>query len=202
MLRNVWLKSLRDQRKALLGWGAGMVALALVYGAFFPSIRDNAAQLNSYVKNLPEALRNVIGNESFTSPAGYLRGEVFSTMGPLLLLVFTIGAGSRAVAGEEEAGTLDVLLSTPLSRRSAVVQKFAAVLTSTLALALVLFIALWAAGPAFDMRVPVSNLAAACLQTALLALSFGAIALAVGCARAGVRSRSASPRPSPCFPTS
>jgi beta-exotoxin I transport system permease protein len=182
VLRNVWLKTLRDQRRALAGWGTGMVLLALLYGAFFPSIRDNAAQLNSYVRNLPEALRNVIGNESFTSPEGYLRSEVFSTMGPLLLLVFAIGAGSRAIAGEEEGGTLDVLLSTPLARWSAVLQKFAAVLTSTLLLAAILCAALWGAGPVFDMRVPIAQLAAACLQTALLALSFGAIALAVGCA--------------------
>ena len=36
---------------------------------------------------------------------------------PLLLLVYAIGAGSRAIAGEEESGTLDLLLAHPLSRR-------------------------------------------------------------------------------------
>ena len=77
---------------------------------------------------------------------------------------------------------MDVLLSTPLSRTSLVVQKLSALIVSAALLGTVLFLTIWLAGPAFDMRVPAPNLAAACVQTVLLALSFGAVALAVGCA--------------------
>ena len=38
-------------------------------------------------------------------------------MVPLLLLIAAIGAGAGAIAGEEERGTLDLLLSLPVSRR-------------------------------------------------------------------------------------
>ena len=44
-------------------------------------------------------------------------------MVPLLLLVAAIGAGARAIAGEEERGTLDLLLSTPVSRRRLALEK-------------------------------------------------------------------------------
>ena len=72
---------------------------------------------------LPESLRTLIGND-FTTPAGYLRSETFSTLGLILLLVFAIGAGSRAIAGEEEGHTLDLLLSTPVRRRHVLVDKW------------------------------------------------------------------------------
>src|ERR1700675_2617743 len=120
-------KTLRDQRRALTGWAIGMAALVLMYTAFYPSVKSNAAKLNQYIQTLPEALRNIIGRAgNFSSPAGYVQSELFSIMGPLLLLILAIGAGARALAGEEEAGTLDLLLVTPLARRRVVGEKSAA----------------------------------------------------------------------------
>ena len=86
-----------------------------MYAAFYPSITEGAAQLQSYMDNLPEAIRNLIGVD-YTSPAGYLRAELFALLGPILFLVYAVGAGARAVAGEEETRSLDLLLSTPLTR--------------------------------------------------------------------------------------
>ncbi len=108
--------TVRQQRRAFLGWAAGLAAVAAMYAAFYPSIHDSAADFQGYMDKLPEALRTLIGND-FTTPAGYLRSETFSTLGLILMLVFAIGAGSRAIAGEEEGHTLDLLLSTPVRRR-------------------------------------------------------------------------------------
>jgi ABC-2 type transport system permease protein len=67
-------------------------------------------------------VRDLIGPD-YTSPAGYLRAELFALLGPILYLVFAIGAGGRAVAGEEEVRSLDLLLSTPLTRTQIVRDK-------------------------------------------------------------------------------
>ena len=67
-------------------------------------------------------MRDLIGPD-YTSPAGYLRAELFALLGPILYLVFAIGAGGRAVAGEEEVRSLDLLLSTPLTRTQIVRDK-------------------------------------------------------------------------------
>ena len=40
MLRNVFLKSLRDQRKSLIFWGLGIAALTLVTILFYPAVKD------------------------------------------------------------------------------------------------------------------------------------------------------------------
>ena len=57
-----------------------------------------------------------------------------------MLLIFTIGAGAGAVAGEEERGTLDLLLAHPVRRRDYVIQRFLALARPRAALTVVLLV--------------------------------------------------------------
>lgn len=173
-------KTLRDQQRAFVAWGLGVVGLATMYAAFYPSVRRSAADLQHYLEKLPDALKNLFGGD-FTTPAGYLRSETFSVLGPILFLVFAIGAGSRAIAGEEEGRTLDLLLSTPVRRRQVLFDKWLSMVATTLGLAAVLALTVAVVGPPFDLHVGLADLAAACLMLFLLAVTFGSIALAVGC---------------------
>ena len=166
-------KTLRDQRRALIGWSIGVAALVLLYASFYPSIKANAAQLDKYFESLPEALRNAIGTGTISSPVGYLRSEIFSTMGPLLLLILAIGAGARAIAGEEERKTLDLLLANPVTRRTVVMQKFWAMVGSTAGVGLVLVAAIAVFGPAFGLHVALIDILAASVSAVALAVSFG-----------------------------
>jgi len=181
-LRAVWAKTLRDQRRALLWWAIAIGLVVLMYSAFYPSIRSNAQQFDQYMKNLPVAVRKMLGGSNISSPAGYLMSEIFSFMGPVLLLVYAIGAGSRAIAGEEERGTLDLLLSTPVRRRTVVVETFVAMAVGTFVIAATAWLVTAVAGPAFDLSVPFAGLTAAFLNLFLMALAFGSIALAIGAA--------------------
>ena len=176
-------KTLRDQRRALVGWSIGVAALVLLYASFYPSIRANSATLDKYLETLPEALRNALGSGSISTPVGYLRGEVFSTMGPLLLLILAIGAGARATAGEEEGRTLDLLLANPVTRRTVVLQKFWAMVCAAMGVGLVLAAAIAVFGPVFSLHIGSIDVIAACVSAVALAVSFGSIALAIGCWR-------------------
>jgi ABC-2 type transport system permease protein len=182
MLGSVLSKTVRDQRRALVWWGVGLVATAAMYAAFYPSIVENAEVLTRYLESFPEALKNAFfgSDADFVSPGGYLHTELFGFFGPLLLLIYTIGAGARAIAGEEERKTLDILLATPVSRRRVLVDKATALSASVAILTVVLWIALVLLGPPFDLTPGAANLAAAATSMSLLALAFGAIALAVG----------------------
>jgi ABC-2 type transport system permease protein len=175
-------QTIRDQRRALIGWSAGMIGLVLLYGAFFPSIRGNAAQLERYFDNLPEAFRRAIGGGAdFGTAVGYLHTELFSLLAPLLLILLSIGAGARAIAGEEERRTLDLLLAYPVRRRDIVLEKLGAMVMTTSGVGAVLWLAVVVLGPPFDLHVSLGNLAAACLAAVLLGLVFGATALFLGC---------------------
>jgi len=175
------MRAFRELQRSAVGWAIAVVGVTLLYAAFYPSIRDSAAQLSDYMDKLPEAVKSVIGAD-YTTPAGYLRSELFSSLGIILFLIFAIGAGSRAIAGEEERRTLDLVLSTPVRRRTLITDKALAIVVTTFALAGVLFVTTLVAGPLFDLSVPVPSLVGACGMLALLAISFGAIALAISTA--------------------
>lgn len=173
-------KELHDQRRGLLGWGGGLAAMVLMYSSFWPSVRDNAGQFESYLKNLPEALRNILGELSLGTPAGYLQSELFSFLGPALILVFAIGAGARSIAGEEEQGTIDLLAAAPVSRGQIVLEKFTAICLTAIGIGASLWVALVTIGRAFGLDVSPANEAAATLQLVLLGIAFGAIAQLLG----------------------
>ena len=168
MVRRVWTKTLRDQRRAFLWWALGFVLTVFMYAAFWPSVRTNAAQLNQYIEKFPQAIKNMTGGANFGTPQGYVQTELFSPLGPLLLLVYAIGAGARAIAGEEETGTLDLLLSTPVSRRRILIEKFGSMATATVFFAALTCFALVVLGPIYDLHLPIEGLVAATLSLFLL----------------------------------
>jgi ABC-2 type transport system permease protein len=185
MLRSVFAKTLRDAHRGILGWSLGLAGLVAMMVAVYPSVRDNPG-LDELLESYPDALKGVIGfggELDYSSGAGYLGIELFSIMVPLLLIIAAVSAGSAAVAGEEERGTLDLLLSTPVSRRRLVLEKLGALTTELALLGAVLLVALVIGSWAGDMGVSAAHLGGATLSAVLLALGFGAIALFAGAAR-------------------
>jgi ABC-2 type transport system permease protein len=183
MLRNLLLKTLRDRRRGLVGWSLGLAALAVFTVALYPSVRESAEDLSKLVESLPEGVLALVGGEiDFASGPGFLNSRLFAFLGPLLLLVFAIGFGARTVAGEEQRGTLELVLSTPLHRRRIVAEKLAALLVALSILGGVLYLSLAGTGGSVDLGVPSSRIAGAVVAAVLLAMVFGVLALAVGCA--------------------
>ncbi|MCX6003179.1 MAG: ABC transporter permease subunit [Chloroflexi bacterium] len=184
MLNNVFLKTMRDQRRSLIFWGIGLVALALYIALFFPTV-SNMPELNKLLENVPKGLAALFGGQipDYTSPVGYLNMELFSMMLPILLLVFTVGFGSGAIAGEEEKSTLDFLLANPIPRRRIVAEKFGAMVASLLLLAVVFYVGLVIGVVSVGMEVNYGRIAEATFSTLLLGLVFGSLALFLGCLR-------------------
>lgn len=180
MAGGILAKTLRDRRRGLLGWSAGIVGLVAVIAAYWPSVRDSP-DLRRFVEELPEGVRAFVGEADITTPVGFLAAELFSFMVPLLFLIVAIGMGARAVAAEEERGTIDLLMALPITRRRMVVEKVAAGVVVLAALGLVLLASLLGAA-ATGMDLPAGRMAQISLATVLLALPFGALALAISCA--------------------
>jgi ABC-2 type transport system permease protein len=184
VLRDVFSKSLRDVRRGFAWWSLGLAGLVAMMVSVFPTVRDNP-ELNELVENYPEALKAFIGFGGvvdYTTGAGYLGSELFSFMIPLLFLVAAIGNGAGAIAGEEERGTLDLLLANPVTRRRVALEKLGALAAELVGLGAVLWLALWIGGRAVDMEISGAHLGAATVSALLLALAFGAIAFMLGAA--------------------
>jgi ABC-2 type transport system permease protein len=174
VLHSVFTKTLRDQRRTQLWWTVGLLGVIAVYVAPYRQYLEQGA-LNV---DTDSALYQAIGYDG--SPAGYLQGTLFGLIGSLLVIMAAATAGARAIAGEEEAGMLELLLAHPVSRTRLVLQRFAALTATCAWLGLVVWAGTLAALRVADLDVGVGPVTATTAGLVLLALGFGALALAAG----------------------
>jgi ABC-2 type transport system permease protein len=181
MLRSVLVKTLYDQRRALLAWTVSLVLLVAMYVAIWPSIK-NQPSMSEFLNTMPEAFRALFAasGADMSTPVGYIQIELMSFLGPLIVILYAVVSGSAAVAGEEDRHTLDLLLANPVSRARIVLETAAAMVVGTFLLAAVTGVALILEGRVADMALPAGGVAAAMLHLALLGVVFGALALAIG----------------------
>jgi ABC-2 type transport system permease protein len=176
---SVLTKTLRDQRRALLGWVIGITAVGILYAAFYPVI--NVPGTADFMDSFPPGIMEAMGFADFLSPEGYLGSTTFGLLGPVLTIVMAAWAGGAAIAGEEESGRLDLTLAHPVSRWSALVQRFLVLVVQMLVVMAVLTVALLLiAGPAQLGDIGPANMVAASLHLAGLGIVFGALGLAAG----------------------
>jgi len=179
VFRNVYLKTLYDERRGLLAWSLSIVLLVGMESALWPSMRDMVDLENIYAK-LPKELTKLFNLDAKTTGPGFLNAELFTLMLPALFLVYGIGHGARLVAGEEEAGTLDLLLVTPITGAGIVLQKAFALFTCLAVLGLSLFLATTGMSLIFGVGISAAQAATGSLSMTLLGAEYGALALAAG----------------------
>lgn len=174
-------RSLRDQARGFVAWAIATGLLVFAIVALWPSVRA-MPDIERFLENYPEALKDLFNMDAFRTGAGYLNAELFSIMLPAMFLVFAIGRGARAIAGEERSGSLEMVLASPVSRTRLLLEKAAAVALSTTALGAVLAGTAIAAAAAFGLDASASDIALASLVMVVLAIEHGWLAVAVGAA--------------------
>ncbi len=180
LLRNVFLKSLRDLRWPTFWTGLGLGILGFYFMWLFPTI-GKMMDLQSILDAFPPALRALIGGQliDLGSPAGFLNMELFPLMLPLILGGFAIGVASGATAGEEARGTLDVLLAEPLERWAVLTEKTVAIVLATIIVAAFLLVGVWGGAAFTGTDLALDKVVAGLVVGTLLALAFGGITLAI-----------------------
>jgi ABC-2 type transport system permease protein len=109
-----------------------------------------------------------------------VHAELLSIVMPVLFIIFAVLSGADATAGEEDRRTIDLLLANPISRTRVVLEKFAALTTVVVAMGVALVLTLLVGGLAADLRPDAWHLVQATGAIVLLAVGFGALALALG----------------------
>lgn len=180
MLGNAYLKSINDLRRPIVWWSLGLFLYAFVIVLIYPSFQD-IPELNEILGEEGSLIRAFTGNvDDFASPEGFLTAEMLSFTFPLLFIVFNLWLGTSWLAGEERRGSLEVLLSHPVRRTTMLLQKFAAIVSGTAALAVVVFVATFAGIVIVDMDISLFNVFQAYISLSLLGVTFGALALFIG----------------------
>ncbi len=180
MLRNIFLKTVRDYLRQILIWGGGLGLLMVFYGASYTSIfgtgLGRAKAIEDYRKTV-EAFTILTGKVyDIDTFGGFVNNKIGSVM-PIFLGIWVLLAGSAIIRGEEERGSLDLLLSTPHSRVSVLLQKWAGVVMALLMMSVLSCVGLLLGAAAAKADLSVGDAVLAHLNWALVALVFGAMAL-------------------------
>jgi len=173
---NLFFRSLKDRRLSLTIYCLGVAAYSLMIIAIWPSMQDNLDTLEQLWQNYPEGLKAAFGaNVTITSFDGFLILEYFSLMWVIIAAPFAISVATSAFAGEIEKGTMELLLSQPISRRVISFSRMAYLKTGLLliiaATMLPIVIGAWLVGEEMN----VGGVLALSLLGFLLFLSIGAI---------------------------
>ena len=160
---------------------------ALLIGLLFNALADT---LESFADVLPEALVALSGGGDVSTPEGWYQLEVFSLVVPGGMIVVAIMMGARAIGGEQDDSTMDLLLANPVTRPRIVVAKGVAMVVAMVVLGVTAFAGTAAGSLLGGLRMSAANIAAVSTQSAALAVVFGSVTMLAGAAAA--RSRPAA----------
>ncbi len=171
-------KAVRDLRWHIVGYGAGLGLLGAMYVLLYPAFADTFADFE-----MPEGFAAFFGDVTDLGNArNFIQIEFFSLWMPLLLAIYAIVAATAQLAGDEQSGTLEMVLAQPVTRRRIFIERFVA-----LALGAVLICGLASVGfllsaPFVDLRgeIAVWELAVAPFGTVSFALALISLSLLVG----------------------
>ncbi|HEV2027006.1 MAG TPA: ABC transporter permease subunit [Candidatus Dormibacteraeota bacterium] len=175
-LSSVFLKTLRDYRIAILGWGIGM-GLVVISPMASVSALVTTPQARQQLISLAQTFAWNADPVAVDTIGGYATFKIGIFM--FLIAIWPLLAGSRVLRGEEDRGSLDVLLSLPRPRLNVALEKVAAMWTALFAMGVLIGLLAFAGGKKFGGDFGLGDALLFGLNLALLCAVFGGLALLI-----------------------
>lgn len=177
----IW--ELKRRRTALFWWCVGSAVLSGMILLLFPSIRDQAHQLNQVINQLPQGVRELKtgGSNSVdvANPVQFLNSQLFYATLPILWIILAITRGGSVLGREEQSHTLELLLARPISRSRLLAAKGSALVLEMIIVGSAVLLTVLVLSPSVQLHIATGRLVAATAYTAAFCLSFGLIAFAL-----------------------
>ena len=173
---SVFKWTLWQRRWSILWWSVGVVGLVVLTLAFYPTIHNQAAQLNKSFGNLNSSTLALFGGTDFFSPVGYLNSQLIYLMLPLILIILGVGLGSSLIGREEADGTIESILARPISRSHLLFAKAFAgafIISGATIIGSAVIIGM---AKTVNIGIPVLNIVAACFACFMLVLTVSSAA--------------------------
>jgi ABC-2 type transport system permease protein len=174
----------RALRRATFWWSVGLAAMVALTMAFWPAFQ-NMRFMEQAVKMIPPSLAQAFGVSDLFSPAGYLKGNLYAILVPLLLVFAAVMSVNSLTAAEEAAGRLELYLAQPVDRRWLFAGRGVAAVIAVGCISLVVLVTQLISDAIVGITVEFGRLLSTVILGALLGLLHGAIGFAV----AGLRAR-------------
>ncbi|KKT44230.1 MAG: hypothetical protein UW34_C0014G0002 [Parcubacteria group bacterium GW2011_GWA2_44_15] len=111
------LRALKDKKIFLLSFVLGGIGMAWMYAALFPTIAKLSEPYNKILETFPKSLLQAFGFEgAFTGFESYMSAEHFGFVWPIMLIFLIASFAGASISREIEKGTMEILLSLPVSR--------------------------------------------------------------------------------------
>ena len=169
---------LRAVRRATLWWSIGLAALVGVTIAFWPAFRGSSG-ISEAIDRLPQGVVQAFGLANFGTPAGFLRGNLYDFIVPLLLAAAAVALVNGQTAGEESSGRLELFLAQPVDRGAVFLGRVAAALLAVAIVTLVTVATQLLTGQLVGIAIDAGLVVATIVLCGLLAALYGAFAYAV-----------------------
>ena len=169
---------LRAARRASLVWGLSLAALVVLTVAFYPSFRDEPA-LNDLIAGMPEPLIQAFGLADFGTPAGFLRGNLYAVLVPLLLAVAGVLLMNGQTASDEDSGRMEPYLAQPVTRAAVFLGRASGVVLWLVVIGLLMLIAQLVADAVFGLDIGLDRIIATMVLCILLGLLHAGVAALV-----------------------
>ena len=119
MISIIWT-TIKERKWSVIIYSAMSVLFLWLYVALFPSLQAQTQALTDVLKTMPEGLLKALGSapsqlSNFTLEA-LLNSKQFSIVFQLFAAILAFGIAASDLSGEIENGTIEFLLSQPVSR--------------------------------------------------------------------------------------
>ena len=175
-LSSVFLKTFSGYRVAILGWGIGM-GLVVVS----PMASVNALLTTQQAREQLISLAAQFSWNADVVAVDTIGGYATFKIGIFIFLiaVWPLLAGSRMLRGEEDRGSLDVLLSVPRTRARIALEKLAAIWAALFSMGLLIGLLAFAGGSKFGGEFGLGDALLYGLNLALVCAVIGGLALLI-----------------------
>jgi ABC-2 type transport system permease protein len=178
---NIFFKTLRDNRVGILAWGLGLGTLIFVgvtqYSQLLGGAGGDRAKAIAEMTKAFQSFSFLIGEiTSIGTLGGFVTVRVLGIV-PTLLALWVAIVAIGLIRGEEQKGTMEMLLSTPQRRGSLFSQKTLALLTALILVAVLIGLGLWGGSLVVGEDLGIFKIAETALNMVGLAAFWGAVGL-------------------------
>lgn len=169
----IFLNTIKNRRIFIAIYSFAAVAFMWMYVAFFPYIQEKSADFDKLLEAYPESFLEAFGIQAgslwFDKLENFLAVEQFSFVWPIMVIAMLVALGGFSIAGEIEKGTIETLLSQPISRLKIFFGKYLAGVVSLIIFTIISIFAVIPLAKSYHIDYQLSHY----FTTALLGFMFG-----------------------------
>lgn len=124
----IFWQTIKDRKKSLFIYCLVSILFLWMYVGLYPAIGKTFSEFGRFMESFPKGFLEALGIDikSFFTFEGFIGSEQFTFVWPIMAILLLVSFSSWSFAGEIDKGTIETLLSQPLSRFKIFLAKYLA----------------------------------------------------------------------------